>query len=197
MKSARRDASNGISYEGIRPTLRNSIFEIVGIFRFLLPENPTFSFPSSKKRYVHHYREFLRVSKRVKDDILKVTAISVEPFRIIPIRQKVLQCAFDVHWGPFGTNSVPFRTQWVPFETNLVPLGTQWVPFRTQWVSFVTHRVPFTTQWVSLGTHWDQFKTHWVPFGTHWAPFGTYWVLFGTHWVTSGTNSVVFGTHWI
>ena len=43
LKSARRDASNGISYEGIGPTLENSIFQVVGNFRILFPENPTSS----------------------------------------------------------------------------------------------------------------------------------------------------------
>ena len=39
LKSARRDASNGISYEGIGPTLGKSIFEIVGNFKLFLSQN--------------------------------------------------------------------------------------------------------------------------------------------------------------
>ena len=45
LKSARRDASNGISYEGIGPTLRKSIFEVVGSCSFFPPRNP--------KRFYH------------------------------------------------------------------------------------------------------------------------------------------------
>ena len=37
LKSARRDASNGISYEGIGPTLEILIFEIVEIFKLFVP----------------------------------------------------------------------------------------------------------------------------------------------------------------
>ena len=41
LKSARRDASNGISYEGIGPTWENSILEVVGNFEL-------FFFPGSQ-----------------------------------------------------------------------------------------------------------------------------------------------------
>ena len=39
LKSARRDASNGISYEVIGPTLENMIFEVVGNFNFFVPQD--------------------------------------------------------------------------------------------------------------------------------------------------------------